>query len=586
MRVLEQHRRVWCGQPGPPTLARMPASSEHVRGVLMNDAQQLSETGSQAPTDGKSATRSERQQQHRRRIGREPVLVPPLEVLLRYKARLLDPLTAVLLPHQRVWPTVYLADRLLVTADPENSATWDTLAAAAQAHGLWLRKNEHDLALADQLSAGRRDGEMRRVAVRVKLVPSGKRAAGGVDAWAVLQTYRSEVGEDERRRQVDLDHLVTATTDISGVPFAGGHGIGGVPFAGGHGVGDASAQYGVPGLGGRTPVMWIGAEPHRTVDDEMPCRRPVVVILDTAVGSHPWLPESIVDRHPRVRGERIGTRIGGGAGFDEDPFEGVLDTDAGHGTFIAGLIRQMCPDANIVSVQVMRTSGAVPEGDLLHALWQIVRRQEDASAPGGDRSQLIDVVSLSLGYYHEQPQDALFDSKLLDPIEALSCMGVPVIASAGNNATDRLMYPAAFTPFDAGVVRHPQRDRVPVISVGALNPNRTIALFSNAGPWVKTYRPGSAVVSTMPITLDGGAQPSYEVTEPAYGARANIDPDNFYGGFASWSGTSFAAPILAGQIAQSMLDANKRHPLDAVDIASSLSRGWAAVAKQTGVRRP
>ena len=44
-------------------------------------------------------------------------------------------------------------------------------------------------------------------------------------------------------------------------------------------------------------------------------------------------------------------------GVSDDPYEGVLDPDAGHGTFIAGLIRQNCPDADILAVRVMGGDG-------------------------------------------------------------------------------------------------------------------------------------------------------------------------------------------------------------------------------------
>ena len=47
---------------------------------------------------------------------------------------------------------------------------------------------------------------------------------------------------------------------------------------------------------------------------------------------------------------------------------------------------------------------------------------------------------------------------------------------------------------------------VPIVSVGALNPNGTDALFSNAGPWVRAHAQGASVMSTMPA-FQGGLQP-------------------------------------------------------------------------------
>ena len=42
------------------------------------------------------------------------------------------------------------------------------------------------------------------------------------------------------------------------------------------------------------------------------------------------------------------------------------------------------------------------------------------------------------------------------------------------------------------------RDAVPLVSVGALNPDGSVALFSNAGAWVACHSPGAALVSTLP----------------------------------------------------------------------------------------
>ena len=40
----------------------------------------------------------------------------------------------------------------------------------------------------------------------------------------------------------------------------------------------------------------------------------------------------------------------------------------GHGSFIAGLIRQVVPDATVLSIRIMHGDGIVYEGDLLYAL--------------------------------------------------------------------------------------------------------------------------------------------------------------------------------------------------------------------------
>ena len=160
----------------------------------------------------------------------------------------------------------------------------------------------------------------------------------------------------------------------------------------------------------------------------------------------------------------------------------------------------------------MYGDGAVPEGDLLEALNRLLLRQALAHAlnkPGW----LVDVVSLSLGYYHELPADFAYDQLLIETLRALGELGVAIVAAAGNDATARHFYPAGFAPHAGGAAGTPvERDVLPVISVGALNPDlRSIALFSNAGDWVCCHRQGAALVSTMPTTFDGSLQPAAAV---------------------------------------------------------------------------
>ncbi|HVU93472.1 MAG TPA: S8 family serine peptidase, partial [Jatrophihabitans sp.] len=183
---------------------------------------------------------------------------------------------------------------------------------------------------------------------------------------------------------------------------------------------------------------------------------------------------------------------------------------------------------------------------------------------------------------HELVADSTFDPLLLAPLQDLARNGVAVVASTGNESTSRPMYPAAFAPHAGGEVPAFDGNCVPLISVGALNPDRTIALFSNAGPWVACHRPGAGLVSTFPQTFDAGGQSSFRV-ESDEGVRATMDPDNFAGGFGTWSGTSFAAPILAGELAQALLDGCADR-LDAADATSCVQRGWSAVTACTGAK--
>jgi serine protease len=93
----------------------------------------------------------------------------------------------------------------------------------------------------------------------------------------------------------------------------------------------------------------------------------------------------------------------------------------------------------------------------------------------------------------------------------------------------------------------------PIVSVGAKNPNdRTDALFSNTGPWVTCYTRGASVLSTLPVRFQGGLEPVARYHEDDQRPRETIDPDDYRGGFAVWSGTSFSAPVIAGRVAAAL----------------------------------
>jgi subtilisin family serine protease len=270
----------------------------------------------------------------------------------------------------------------------------------------------------------------------------------------------------------------------------------------------------------------------------------VVALLDTGVGSHAWL-DDVVRRYGSIAALRDGAREAEdfvGVLTGHPVLEGTESSDAAHGTFMAGLVHQLCPDADLLSVRVTQ-GGAIAESDLVEALALLLFRQQDA-LNRGDPGRLVDVVTLASGFYHETPVDPWTETSLLGQvIAALGRLGVCVVASAGNDATARPMYPASLAGEQC------DNDSIPLVSVGALNPDgRSVALFSNAGPWVTTHRPGVAVVSTMP-GFEGGLEPM--ARSESYGlVRSSVDPDDFRSGFATWSGTSFSAAVVAGEIAE------------------------------------
>ena len=138
--------------------------------------------------------------------------------------------------------------------------------------------------------------------------------------------------------------------------------------------------------------------------------------------------------------------------------DGGIDELSGHGTFLGGLIHQACPDADIVAWRIMSSEGPIVESDLVDALSdiaEVARRHRDGEAGGHP----IDVLNLSMGYYHETPEDELFDPTMLDILRLMGECGVVVVCSAGNDATARPMFPAAFAPWSDGQgTTHPRAD--------------------------------------------------------------------------------------------------------------------------------
>lgn len=502
----------------------------------------------------------------------EPALFPP-SVLESHNAVVLNPSTAVRLPGQgRLRPTVYVGDSLIVPVEVVHSdALVSVIRNAARDVGVEVPELRRDV-------LEREHDQVRYDARTVRLLPGrlpdGSLPPRGPDAWTLLQRVRATAPAQSLGAfaGVGLDHLLV------GCPHLEGHPITGMPHLEGHPYG--IDEYAYAGSGGRAPVSWVGPEPDH--DAEFSGRRPVVAVLDTGIGKHRWFTSGVrvgleykgvqaaltdPATDPEVTGDLVG------------PMDGALDSHSGHGTFIAGLVRQICPRAEIIAIRIMGSDGIVHESDLIRALG-VISRTVDAAT--GDRPP-IDIVSLSLGYYHEDAASIALDSVLMKQARSLGTQGVAVIACAGNDGTAREMYPAAFYPHPGGSLTELDPTCVPVLSVGALNPDGSIALFSNGGDWVAAWEVGAAVVSTFPETFNGGAQPSMRVRTPHGRPRASMDPDSFVDGFGTWSGTSFATPILAARLAARLLEADlSKQLLD----DGAVGRMWDALQAELGLERP
>ena len=402
-------------------------------------------------------------------------------------------------------------------------------------------------------------------------------------------------------RRISLEHLLAGSA-ITGSPID--NGPGGIAAGPGGGVGPgATDSYLFSGGDPRTPVAVLLDPPRRRPDGECRAdygRRPVVAVLDTGVRAHPWLDvtgdpggyglaadgfvavDHVIQDAVRRTGERAredGDRPRAviqdpwDAPVAENPLVGELSPALGHGTFIAGIVRQVAPDARVLAARVIHSDDVCYEGDVICALRHLATRI--ALAADGDLAGMVDVVSLSFGYFAESAADVVLTSGLWQAIEVLLDLGVVVVAAAGNYASSRPFYPAAFALRGAAV---------PVISVGALNPNGTKAVFSNDGAWVTAWAQGAAVVSCYPVDANASRTPELRVRAPARAGRESLDPDDYSGGFAVWSGTSFSAPAMAALVAGSLLDGATAGGLrlDQPGVQAARTRAAAAVASLRG----
>ena len=210
---------------------------------------------------------------------------------------------------------------------------------------------------------------------------------------------------------------------------------------------------------------------------------------------------------------------------------------AGHGTFIAGVVRTQAPAAEIRVEGFLPLGGAAYESEMVIQLGEAL-----ALSP--------DIISLSAGC-PTRGELPLLSFEVFWEQRLSHQKGTVLVAAAGNDSHRLPFWPAAF-PW--------------AVSVGAIDADGARADYSNFGSWVDVYALGTDLVNAYPTGTFFCHQPP------------NVGDKREFAGLTKWSGTSFSTPLVSGLIAARM----SHHGISARLAADELL-AEAAIAGRRGV---
>lgn len=189
----------------------------------------------------------------------------------------------------------------------------------------------------------------------------------------------------------------------------------------------------------------------------------------------------------------------------------------GHGTMTAGLVHLVAPSAKLLPLKVFKSDGSGYSSDVIRAIYYAANNNSK-------------VISMSFSF-------SASSKELSSAISYATGKGIICVASAGNDGQKIKVYPASIPG---------------VMGIASTSNNDVQSTFSNYGPqvvWVAA--PGEGVTSTYP-----------------------------FGTYASSSGTSFSAPLVAGTAA---LLVNVSGTLNQASAASALAHAkWLSTDLNNG----
>ncbi|MCL2110693.1 MAG: S8 family serine peptidase [Clostridiales bacterium] len=260
-----------------------------------------------------------------------------------------------------------------------------------------------------------------------------------------------------------------------------------------------------------------------------------VAVLDTGVQSD----------HPDLSPVMEGMNTTGGVLID------TSDAD-GHGTHVAGIVaarenivggRGVAPNAALLPVKVLDDDGFGNTAWIASGITWAANINDNGIPLPGDRR--ADVINMSLGDITTSlTSDLNVDVLLRRVVAAAIDIGIVVVAAVGNDGTTNRPVPAAFPN---------------VIPVASTDMNNLRSNFSNWGTPGTIAAPGSYIVSAFPTA-------------------APIEWPVISSGYAALSGTSMAAPMVAGAAALyiSMLPEKPRNLRDVTAVRNALNKNAVA----------
>jgi subtilisin family serine protease len=208
----------------------------------------------------------------------------------------------------------------------------------------------------------------------------------------------------------------------------------------------------------------------------------VIAVLDTGIdATHPLLTGRLGPGYDLIDDDADPADQANGLDDDGD---GLADEAYGHGTFIAGIVAQVAPDALVQPIRVLNADGEAELYAVIEGIYLAIEME-------------VDVINMSFGLMGRRMSKSL-DEALKQADKA----GIVVVAAAGNAGGSEKHYPAA------------AKNVIAVTALGA--DGELLAPFSNHGKWVHVAAPGVGIVSAVPG-----------------------------GGYATWSGTSMATPVVS-----------------------------------------